>query len=117
MVFRRCGIGGVQIVNKDVDNTKQCKKGDIFYRIKKDEVIQVRILRITHHELGHYGYEDNTGNTYFGHSFGVALFKTKEQAEDELYKRKRIKEKRKRLKDYELALNFEFGLKDHFIVK
>lgn len=101
-----------------VDTIRQCKEGDIFYRIKKDEVIRVQITKITYHDrIGHYSYEDDTGYHYFGRNFGKSLFKTEKEANDELYRRERVKEKRQRLREYEELLNEKLNLEGHFIVK
>ena len=101
-----------------VDTIRQCEEGDVFYRIKKDEVIRVQITKITYHDrIGHYSYEDDTGYHYFGRNFGKSLFKTEEEADNELYRRERVKEKRQRLKEYEELLNEKLNLKGHFIVK
>lgn len=104
-------------MNRDVDKIKQCEEGDIYYKIKKDKVIQVEIVKITYHDLGHYSYKDTLGERYFGHSFGTSLFKTEKEADNELYRRERVREKRQRLKEYEELLNEKLDLEGHFIVK
>ena len=104
-------------MNREVDKIKQCEEGDIYYKIKKNEVVQIQIVKITYHDLGHYAYRDTYDERYFGRSFGTSLFKTREEAEKELYRRERVKEKRLRLKEYEKSLNEKLNLEGHFIVK
>ncbi len=104
-------------MDRAVDKIKQCEEGDVYYKIKKNEVVQIQIVKIVYHDLGHYSYRDTYDERYFGHSFGVSLFKTKEEAEEELYRRERVKEKRQRLKEYEELLNEKLRLEGHFIVK
>lgn len=104
-------------MNREVDKIRQCEEGDTYYKIKKDKVVQIQIAKVTYHDLGHYSYKDSMNDTYFGHSFGTALFKTKQEADDELYRRERVKEKRRRLKEYEELLNEKLNLEGHFIVK
>lgn len=105
-------------MNREKDNIKQCEEGEIFYRVSKDKITEVTIEKVTHHiPMGHYSYKDNEGRSYFGHSFGRTLFKTRGDAVREVQKANLIKTKRERLKDYERQLNAELGLVEHFIVK
>lgn len=99
------------------DKLKQCEEGDTYYIIKCNSIIETKIVKITHEVLGHYVYEDALGRHYFGHHFDKSLFKTYEEAKNELYKREKIKNKRQLLKEYERKLNNELNLKDHYIVK
>lgn len=105
------------MVHCEADYIKQCEEGDIYYRIIKDKMMQIKIIKITHHKLGHYSYKDNLNGTHFGNNFGRSLFKTAKECEDELYRRQCVKEKRQMLKEYETELNKKFDLKDHRIIK
>ena len=96
---------------------KQCEKNDVYYRIKKEEIIPITIVEITHHSFGHYTYNDNLGDYHTGRDFGRSLFKTTEECKEELRRRHNIKEKRKLMKEYERKLNEELNLGDHYIVK
>lgn len=102
---------------KEYDHIKQCQTGDKFYRIIKDRIVPVQIIRVTHHELGHYTYEDDLKGIHTGSSFGGSLFKTKEECEEELRRRQNVREKRRLMKEYERELNEKLGLEDHFIIK
>lgn len=103
--------------SRESDYIKQCQVGDKFYRIIKNEIVPIQIIRVTHYELGHYIYDDNLNYTHKGRSFGSSLFRTQEECEEELRRRQITKEKRKLMKEYETELNEKFGLKDHFIIK
>ena len=102
---------------KESNHIKQCQVGDKFYRIMKNRIVPIQIMRVTHHELGHYTYEDDLNYTHRGSAFGSSLFRTKEECEEELRRRQNIREKRKLMKEYETELNRKFGLEDHFIIK
>ena len=102
---------------KEYDHIRQCQTGDKFYRIIKDKIIPVQIIRVTHHKLGHYTYEDDLKGIHIGSAFGGSLFRTQEECEEELRRRQNVREKRKLMKEYERELNEKFGLKDHFIIK
>lgn len=93
-----------------------CSIGDIVYRITKNGVEAIKIVRIEHYPHAVY-YGENKHQSYFNRAFGKSIFKTKEEAEDELYRRERIKEKHQRLKEYEELLNEKLNLEGHFIVK
>lgn len=93
-----------------------CKEGDKIYRIFKDDVVEVTVIKITHHP--HCAYKiDFDREAHFNRDFGKSLFKTREEAEQELQKRDKIAKKRKLLKDYERKLNEELNLGDHYIFK
>ena len=102
---------------KESHHIKQCEEGDIYYKIKKEKILQITISKITHHELGHYTYKDSLGDVHLGSAFGKSLFKTTNECKEELHRRESIKEKRKRLKEYERKLNEELNIGDHYIVK
>ena len=71
-------------------------------------------------EAGNYTLENPLVkyNPYFINPLAaVVLFKTEKEADDELYRRERVKEKRQRLKEYEELLNEKLNLEGHFIVK
>lgn len=100
-----------------MNEIKQCEEGDKFYKISKDGVKLIQIVEITHHSLGHYSYKDNFRQTYFSRSFDSTLFKTEDECKRALRQKNLIKEKRKKLKEYEEKLNQEFGIVNHYIVK
>lgn len=104
-------------MHKESHYIKQCQVGDRYYRIIKDTIIPIQITKINRYELGHYVYEDDSKNHHLGQAFGKSLFKTKEECEEELRKRKCIKDKRKLLKEYEEKLNEELNIKGHYIIK
>ena len=102
---------------KECDHIKQCQTGDKFYRIIKDKIVPVQIMRVTHHELGHYTYEDDLKGIHTGSAFGGSLFKTQEECEEELRRRQNVREKRRLMKEYESELNEKLNIKDHYIIK
>lgn len=102
---------------KECDYIRQCRVGDEFYRIIKDDIIPVQITRVIHHNLGHYTYEDNLKHIYSGTSFDNSLFRTKEDCREELCRRHNIKKKRKLMKEYEKELNEKLNLEGHYIIK
>ena len=102
---------------KTIDDTIQlCEVGDIFYKLGKDLTIKkITIAEVI--KYAHYVYRDTEGTSYFNRSIVKLCFKTEKEAKDEVYRRQRIIEKRKRLKEYEEVLNEELNLEGHFIVK
>lgn len=102
---------------KESNHIKQCQIGDKFYRIIKDRIVPIQIMRVTHHELGHYTYEDDLNCTHTGRAFDSSLFRTKEECEEELRRRQNVKEKRRLMKEYERELNEKLNIKDHYIIK
>ena len=102
---------------KEYDHIKQCQTGDKFYRIIKDKIVPVQIMRVTHHELGHYTYEDDLKGIHTGSAFGGSLFKTQEECEEELRRRQNVREKRRLMKEHESELNEKLNIKDHYIIK
>lgn len=89
---------------------------DVMYRIGKDFIEEVIITEIKDYS-SHYVYKDNHGHSFFNRNVGKQYFKTREEAEEEVQQREMISKKRKILKDYELKLNDELGIKNHFVIK
>lgn len=101
--------------NKENDYVKLYNIGDVLYRVGKYGIEEVTIIKID--QFPHYVYRDDHGHSYFNHNIVKTCFKTKEEADNELYRRERVKEKRQRLKEYEELLNEKLNLEGHFIVK
>ena len=97
------------------DAIQLCEVGDIVYRIHNGKLSYSMIIDIK--KYPHCVYKTDTGGSYFNTAFGKTLFKTREEARKELVKRKHIKEKREKLKEYERKLNEELNIGDHYIVK
>lgn len=93
-----------------------CSIGDIVYRITKNGVEAVKIVRIEHYPHAVY-YGENKHQSYFNRAFGKSIFKTKEEAEAEITRREKIAGKKVLLQSYERMLNEELNLGNHFIVK
>lgn len=112
-------------MKKADDKTRLLKKGDHAYRVtkifKSDESyierIEITLAEFTGGTFGHWYYRDNKGRSYFNRNIGKSCFRTKEEAEQEMRKRKNIVKKRKLLKEYERKLNEELGIEDHCIIK
>lgn len=100
---------------KTDDYIKLCDVGDMLYRVSKNGIELIRITKID--QYPHYIYKDDNGKSYFNHTLVKSCFKTEEEAEEEIRKRKSIAEKRRLLKEYERKLNEKFNIKDHYIVK
>lgn len=101
----------------EVDKEKMCEVGDILYRIKNNTIFPIKIIESKQMELGHYVYKDNFKNSFFSRAFGKVVFKTIEEAQLALKRKELIAEKRKKLLQYELALNAELGIESHMIIK
>ena len=93
-----------------------CSIGDIVYRITKNGVEAIKIVRIEHYPHAVY-YGENKHQSYFNRAFGKSIFKTKEEAEAEITRREKIAGKKLLLQSYERTLNEELNLGNHFIVK
>ena len=111
---------------KNDEKTQLCKKGDKLYRvtkINKSDDLYVEPIVITLAEFtgstssGHWYYRDNKSRFYFNRNIGKSCFKTQEEAEREIQKRKDIIKKRELLKEYERKLNKELNIEDHYIIK
>ena len=102
-----------------------CKKGDTLYRVAKIsktnelyvEPIVITLVEFAGGTFGHWYYRDNKSRAYFNRNIGKSCFKTREEAEKEIQKRKDIIKKRELLKEYERKLNNELNIKDHCIIK
>ena len=93
----------------------EVKVGDVLYRVGKYGIDKITIIAIDHYP--HSVYRDDHGHSYFDRTIHKSCFKTLEEAEKEVQKRKNIVEKRNKLKEYEIKLNQELGIENHFIVK
>lgn len=105
--------GGVKM--KDRDTTQLFNEGDVLYRVGRDGIDEVTIIAVHHYP--HCVYKDDHGHSYFNHSISKSCFKTLEEAQKEQQKRENITKKRKMLKEYEIKLNYELGIENHFIIK
>lgn len=90
--------------------------GDKLFRVGRDGIDQVCIIKIDTYP-SHCVYKDDHGHSVFGHHINKSYFRTKEEAEKEQQRRENIAKKRKMLKEYEIKLNNELGIENHFIVK
>ena len=90
--------------------------GDKLFRVGRDGIDEISIIKINHYP-SHCVYKDDHGHSYFNHSINKSCFKTLEEAQKEQQKRENITKKRKMLKEYEIKLNNELGIENHFIVK
>lgn len=97
------------------ETIESCEVGDILYRVGKHGITKITIIEIDH--FPHCVYRDDQGHSYFNHTMEKSCFKTKEEAEREVFRRECITKKRTLLKNYEEELNKRFCLEDHFIVK
>lgn len=100
---------------RDVDLTQLFNEGDTLYRVGRDGIDKVTIIRVDHYP--HCVYKDDHGHSYFNHNISKSCFKTEEEAKKEVQRRENIVKKRKMLKEYEIKLNAELGITNHFIVK
>lgn len=108
------------------DKIQLCKVGDTLYRVSKvakEDKLYVEPITITVAEyvtgrtFGHWYYRDNKKRSYFNRNIESTCFKTKEDAEKEILKRRNISLKRRLLKNYEKKLNETFNIEGHYIVK
>lgn len=97
------------------DNIDLFKKGDKLYRVGRDGIDIVTIMEVRHYP--HCVYKDDHGHSFYNRTIHKSCFKTLEEAEGEVQRRKNIVIKRKKLKEYEMSLNETLGLTNHFIVK
>ena len=97
------------------DTEQLFKEGDVLFRVGKYGIDKVTIIEVKHYP--HCVYKDDHGHSYFNRNIRNSCFETQEDAEKEIQRRKNIIEKRKMLKKYELKLNEEFGINNHFIIK
>lgn len=100
---------------KQLDTEELFNVGDVLFRVGRDGIDEVTIIEINHYP--HSVYKDDHGHSYFNHSIRKSCFKTLEEAKKEQQKRENIAKKRKMLKEYEIQLNYEFGIENHFIIK
>lgn len=89
--------------------------GDVLYKASRDTITEITIIEVK--KLPHLVYRDNRGTSYFNRSIVKSCFKTREEAEQEIYRQRKIREKRELLKKYERELNEKFGLENHLIIK
>lgn len=99
------------------DEEQICDVGDEFYVCDKNGIIRkVVITKAERMSLGHYVYTAN-GRSYFKRNFGDIIFKDLMECKRVYARKFRIKEKRRILKEYELKLNEELDLPNHYIIK
>jgi len=91
-------------------------EGDKLFRVGRDGIDEITIIKIVTYP-NHYVYKDDHGHSFFNHTIGKSCFKTLEEAKKEVQKRENINKKRKLLKEYELKLNKELEIENHFIIK
>ena len=97
------------------DNKDLYKVGDQLYRVGRDGIELITIMKVLHYP--HCVYKDDRGHSFYNRTIRKSCFDTEEEAEKEVRRRKHIIEKRQELKLYEAQLNEKYGLKNHFIVK
>lgn len=91
--------------------------GTIMYKISKGSIVPIKIVEVTHHEFGHYSYQDENRNSYFSRNIHKTIFYTKAEAEDYLDYKDKIKQKRALLIKYEDELNKKFNIQNHRCVR
>ena len=101
---------------KEDDCNRVLNKGDQLFRVGRDGIEVVTIMKINNY-ISHCVYKDDRGHSFYNHSVGKNYFLTREEAEEEVQKRENVVKKRRMLKEYEMKLNEELGIKNHFIVK
>lgn len=111
---------------KENDNVKLCEVGDKFYRVCKvykkrewylEEITIVEVKQSNAGRFSHWYYHDNKGRSYFNRNIRSSCYKTQEDAEKEILKRRNISLKRRLLKNYEKKLNETFNIEGHYIIK
>lgn len=107
---------------KEIDTRKLCEVGDVLYKINRNSIsgpTQVIVTSAKQTILGHYVYKHNKNerDSFFNRNIGHSLFKTKKEAEKELNRIEKCVLKRKLMKEYEIKLNKEMGIENHFIIK
>ena len=109
------------MATKKEDCIKLHDVGDILYRVSKGrkdseyKIEEITIIKVEAYP--HYVYRDNTGHSYFNHSIIKSCFKTKEEAEQEVQRRKNITKKHQMLREYERELNKKLNLEGHYTIK
>lgn len=98
------------------DKDQLLHRGDKLFRITKDRIDEVEIMEVSVFST-HCAYKDDHEHSFFNHHLNKSYFFKKEDAEEELKRRAKINKKRGMLKDYEMKLNKELGIENHFIVK
>ena len=110
---------------KETDNIQLCEVGDKFYRVckiyKKQEwyLDEITIVEAKHvsSRFGHWYYHDDKGRCYFNRNIRSSCYKTQEEGEKEIQRRKNLIKKRELLKEYERKLNEELNIGNHYIIK
>ena len=97
---------------------KLCKKGDVLYRVncRSHYIDKITIMEVLEYST-HFIYKDDHGHSYSNSNLMKNCFKTMQEAEEEVHQRKNIRTKRELLKNYEIKLNNELGIKNNFIIK
>ena len=110
---------------KEDDNVQLCEVGDKFYRVCKiykkqewylDKITIVEVKQTTG-RFSHWYYHDDKGRSYFNRNIRSSCYKTQEEGEKEIQRRKNIIKKRELLKNYEQILNKELDIGEHYIIK
>ena len=110
---------------KETDNIQLCEVGDKFYRVCKiykkqewylDKITIVEAKHVTG-RFGHWYYHDDKGRSYFNRNIRSSCYKTQEEGEKEIQRRKNLIKKRELLKEYERKLNEELNIGNHYIIK
>ena len=107
------------------DKIQLCQTGDQLYRVTKVfksddfyvEPIKITLAEFVGNAFGHWYYRDHKGRSYFNRNIRSSCFKTQEEAEKEIQRRKNIIKKRELLKNYEQILNKELDIGEHCIIK
>lgn len=111
---------------KETDNIQLCEVGDKFYRVCKiykkqewylEEITIVEVKQSNAGRFSHWYYHDNKGRSYFNRNIRSSCYKTQEEGEKEILKRRNISLKRRLLKNYEKKLNETFNIEGHYIIK
>ena len=111
---------------KETDNVQLCEVGDKFYRVCKiykkqewylDKITIVEVKQSNAGRFSHWYYHDDKGRSYFNRNIRSSCYKTQEEGEKEIQRRKNLIKKRELLKEYERKLNEELNIGNHYIIK
>lgn len=97
------------------DNEQLCEVGDVLYKVYKDRVKKIIIMKVK--QLPHFVYIDDYGTSYFNRAIRKSCYKTFEEASLAADKNVNIAKKRELLKEYEREINKTFNLENHYIIK
>lgn len=103
------------------DTRKLFEINDVLYKINRQKIegpTKVIVTDVQQMDLGHYVYHHSgSKDAFFNRILGFTLFRTQEEAQQELNKIRKCATKRELMKEYELKLNKELGIENHFIIK